>query len=150
RVNDRPAELVIGRRARMVAIGIVRATTSERNLWVYCATIKSDLPHGIRMPFRCKLRCIPSHREKVVIGEYYIQEKGMSTKDPNDGLTDQQRAAFDKYTEFCNKNFDKLAFQQQTQCSDHLATLKMMAQQKQIQQEMIQGFEIVRTRLEEV
>jgi hypothetical protein len=74
----------------------------------------------------------------------------MSSTDPSDGLTDKERAAFDKYTDFCKKNFDKLAVEKQRGCSDHLATLRLMTQQKLAQQELVKNLEVIQTEVDEL
>jgi hypothetical protein len=74
----------------------------------------------------------------------------MSTKDQTDGLTDKQRAAFDNYTDYCAKNYDKLAGAMQLGCLDHAATLGVMAKQRQAQQDMLALAGLAQTRLEEV
>jgi hypothetical protein len=74
----------------------------------------------------------------------------MSSKDLDDGLTDKQRAAFDKYTDLCTKSFDKLASQMQMGCADHLATLRIMDKQKHAQQDMLAQVGLLQTRVEEI
>jgi hypothetical protein len=77
------------------------------------------------------------------------QERTMSTVDPTDGLTDKQRAVFDKYTEYCAKNIDKLVGQKQMGCIEHTVVLNQMTQRARDKNDMLLQLDSLRTSMEE-